>query len=100
MHSTSWPGPGSPGRSGWEERALVRLVSLNAVSHRLSGWKADEGGIIMLTGLLAVVAKALSRGADLGIVANVATLVACSSREGRHGEKSGSLRSHCQPGTS
>ncbi|KAI0596151.1 hypothetical protein F4775DRAFT_324007 [Biscogniauxia sp. FL1348] len=41
-----------------------------------------------LTWLLAVVAKALSGGADLGIVANVATLVACTARKRRHGDKS------------
>lgn len=37
-----------------------------------------------LTRLLAVVAETLTAGADLGVVANVATLVACTTGEGRH----------------
>lgn len=41
---------------------------------------------MLLTRLLAVIAKALSGGADLGIVANVATLVARTTRERRHFE--------------
>jgi len=31
-----------------------------------------------------VIAEALCRGANLGVVANIATLVACATREGRH----------------
>lgn len=38
-------------------------------------------------GVRTVVAKALSRGANLGVVANVATLVASSSRERRHDDE-------------
>jgi hypothetical protein len=37
-----------------------------------------------LTRLLAVVAKTLTAGADLGVVANVAALVARTTGEGRH----------------
>lgn len=40
----------------------------------------------MHTGLLAVVAETLRRGADLSVVANIATLVASTSRERRHVE--------------
>lgn len=41
--------------------------------------------VALMAGLFAVVAKALGRGADLGIMADVATLVACATRQGRHG---------------
>ena len=50
------------GLSGARKRAAVRLVAR----------------------LLAVVAKALRGGADLGIVADIATLVASTTRERRH----------------
>jgi hypothetical protein len=43
-------------------------------------------------GLLTVVAEALRRGANLGVVANVATLVTCATRERRHREKLVSLQ--------
>lgn len=46
-----------------------------------------------LTGLLAVVAQTLGRGAHLGIVADVATLVAGATRQGRH---FGDCRERCQ----
>lgn len=49
-------------------------------SARASGKNVDTE----LTRLLAVVAKALAARADLGVVANVATLVACTTGEGRH----------------
>ena len=39
---------------------------------------------VILTWLLAVVAQALTAGANLGIVSNVAALVACSARKRRH----------------
>lgn len=46
---------------------------------------AGKGAAVGLVArLLAVVAKTLSRRTDLGVVANVATLVASSAREGRH----------------
>ena len=35
--------------------------------------------VALVSGLFAVVAEALRRGADLGVVANVATLVACAT---------------------
>lgn len=41
--------------------------------------------VALVTGLLAIVAEALGRGADLSVVANVAALVAGSTRERRHG---------------
>lgn len=46
------------------------------------GWRLVRMVYIgrMPTRLLAVVAKALSRGANLGVVANIATLVAGTAR--------------------
>jgi hypothetical protein len=67
-----------------------RAVSLNvaktlAVVALLGLGSTGKGAAVRLVaGLLAVVAEALSRRADLGVVANVATLVASTTREGRH----------------
>jgi hypothetical protein len=44
---------------------------------------------VELTRLLAVVAETLGRGADLSVMANIATLVASTSRERRHFEYKG-----------
>jgi hypothetical protein len=71
-----------------ETLAVVALLGLGS-----SGKRASVG---LVAGLLAVVAEALSRRADLSVVANIATLVASTSREGRHCEYMslfGSLRS-------
>lgn len=61
-----------------EALAVVALLGL-----RGAGKRAAVG---LVARLLAVIAKALSGGADLGIVANVATLVARTTRERRHFE--------------
>lgn len=58
--------------------AVVALLSLGG-----TGKRAAVG---LVARLLAVVAKSLSRGADLSIVANIATLVASTSRKRRHFE--------------
>jgi hypothetical protein len=58
--------------------AVVALLGLSG-----SGKRASVG---LVAGLLAVVAETLSRRADLSVVANIATLVASTSREGRHFE--------------
>ena len=61
-----------------ETLAVVALLGLGA---------AREGAAVgLVAGLLAVVAETLSGGADLGVVANVATLVAGTAGEGRHGD--------------
>ena len=52
----------------------------------------DDGRGMVRTWLLAVVAKALGRGANLGVVANIATLVAGTARQGRHGDESVDLK--------
>lgn len=64
---------------GARKRALVRLVSCpKTVRYRtlLQNTTCYQRP----TRLFAVVAKALSGGAHLGVVANVATFVACSAR--------------------
>ena len=43
-----------------------------------------RAAVALVAGLLAVVAEALGRGADLGVVADIATLVARATGEGRH----------------
>jgi hypothetical protein len=53
--------------------AVVALLSLGGTGKRTA--------VGLVAGLLAVVAEPLRRGANLGIVANVATLVAGSTRE-------------------
>lgn len=58
--------------------AVVALLGLGG-----SGKRASVG---LVAGLLAVVAETLSRRADLSVMANIATLVASASREGRHFE--------------
>lgn len=59
-----------------ESLAVVALLSLGG---------AGKGAAVgLVAGLLAVVAEALSRRADLGVVANVATFVAGTARERRH----------------
>ncbi|KAH7375388.1 hypothetical protein B0T11DRAFT_270257 [Plectosphaerella cucumerina] len=56
--------------------AVVALLGLGG-----TGQRAAVG---LVAGLLAVVAEALSGGADLGVVTNVATLVAGTARKRRH----------------
>lgn len=56
--------------------AVVALLRLSRARERAA--------VGLVARLLAVVAKALSRGANLGVVANVATLVASTTRERRH----------------
>jgi hypothetical protein len=56
--------------------AVVALLSL--------GSSGKRAAVRLVSRLLAVVAKALGRGADLGVVANIATLVAGATRERRH----------------
>jgi hypothetical protein len=51
--------------------------------HNVSAFIHNEAWT-QLTRLLAVVAKTLTAGADLGVVANVAALVARTTGEGRH----------------
>lgn len=58
--------------------AVVALLGLSG-----SGKRASVG---LVARLLAVVAETLSRRADLSVVANIATLVASTSRERRHFE--------------
>lgn len=72
-----------------EGRAVSLDVSKSlAVVALLGLGSARQGTLVRLVArLLAVVAEAFSRGADLGIVANVATLVACTARQGRHGDE-------------
>jgi hypothetical protein len=68
------------GLGGSGKRASVGLVAfckLDQVCRDIS---------VARTGLLAVVAETLSRRADLSVMANIATLVASTSREGRHFE--------------
>jgi ABC-type glutathione transport system ATPase component len=64
-----------------ETLAVVALLGLSG-----SGKRASVG---LVAGLLAVVAETLSRRADLSVVANIATLVASTSRERRHCEDRG-----------
>lgn len=59
--------------------AVVALLSL--------GGARVGAGVGLVARLLAVVAKALSGGANLSIVADIATLVASATREGRHCNK-------------
>jgi len=68
------------GLSGSGKRASVGLVAFC----KLGQVCLDKS--VARTGLLAVVAETLSRRADLSVVANIATLVAGTSREGRHFE--------------
>jgi len=56
--------------------AVVALLGLGSTWH----WAA----VTLMSRLLAIVAKALGRGADLGIVAHIATLVACAATKRRH----------------
>lgn len=56
--------------------AVVALLGLSGARKRAA--------VGLVAGLLAVVAKALRGGADLGVVADVATLVAGTTRERRH----------------
>lgn len=65
-----------------EALAVIALLSLGGARKRAA--------IGFVAGLLAVVAKPLSRGADLGVVANVATFVASSTGKRRHCELNGS----------
>lgn len=58
--------------------AVVALLGLGGARKRAA--------VRLVAGLLAVVAKALRRGANLGIVADIATLVASTTRERRHGD--------------
>jgi hypothetical protein len=64
-----------------ESLAVVALLGLGG-----TGKRAAVG---LVTRLLAVVAETLSRGANLGVVADVAALVACSTGEGRHVDRCG-----------
>lgn len=57
--------------------AVVALFSL--------GGAGKGAAVRLMAGLLAVVAETLSRRADLGVVADVAALVAGTARERRHG---------------
>lgn len=66
---------------GAGERASVGLVSC---ARRLEFCRKSCWWQNVHTGLLAVVAETLRRGADLSVVANIATLVASTSRERRH----------------
>jgi hypothetical protein len=61
--------------------AVVALLGLSG-----SGKRASVG---LVARLLAVVAEALGRGANLSVMANIATLVASTSRERRHFEDKG-----------
>jgi len=61
--------------------AVVALLGLSG-----SGKRASVG---LVARLLAVVAETLGRGADLSVMANIATLVASTSRERRHFEYKG-----------
>jgi hypothetical protein len=61
-----------------ETLAVIALLGLSS-----SGKRASVG---LVARLLAVVAETLSRRADLSVVANIATLVASTSRERRHCE--------------
>ncbi|KAG9249786.1 uncharacterized protein F5Z01DRAFT_466556 [Emericellopsis atlantica] len=76
--------------------AVIALLGLRRTRQRAAvGFMAWHGRLVCAhaparlaerTRLLAVVAEALSGGADLGVVTNVATLVASTSRKRRHGE--------------
>jgi len=59
-----------------ETLAVVALLGLSCPGVR--------AGVALVARLLAVVAKTLTAGADLGVVANVAALVARTTGEGRH----------------
>lgn len=58
--------------------AVVALLGLSGARKRAA--------VGLVAGLLAVVAKALGGRADFGIVADVATLVASTTGERRHGD--------------
>lgn len=58
--------------------AVVALLGLGGARKRAA--------VGLVAGLLAVVAETLRGGADLGVVADVATLVASTTRERRHGD--------------
>ena len=75
--------PVSSGSAQAESRAVgLDMTQPLAVIALLSLGGARERALVgLVTGLLAVVAKALGRGADLSIVANVATLVASTTRQ-------------------
>lgn len=59
-----------------EALAVVALLGL--------GGPGVRAGVALVARLLAVVAQTLTAGADLGVVANVAALVARTTGEGRH----------------
>jgi len=59
-----------------ETLAVVALLGLSGPGVR--------AGVALVARLLAVVAKTLAAGADLGVVANVTALVARTAGEGRH----------------
>lgn len=59
-----------------ETLAVVALLGLGGARKRAA--------VGLVAGLLAVVAETLRGGADLGVVADVATLVASTTRERRH----------------
>jgi len=79
--------PAGAGAAQAQRRAISLDVAKTLAVVALLGFgRARERAAIRLVArLLAVVAKTLSRGADLGVVAHVATLVASSARERRHG---------------
>lgn len=64
------------------------VVALMAFTHANSGQHSALTRLCLavrrLTRLLAVVAQALTARAHLGVVADVAALVACAARQGRH----------------
>jgi hypothetical protein len=67
---------GAVGLDVAEALAVVALLGLGSPGVR--------AGVALVARLLAVVAKTLTAGADLGVVANVAALVARTTGEGRH----------------
>lgn len=74
--STAQPKGWTVGLNVTQSLTVVALLGLSCPGQRAL--------VRLVSGLLAVVAKALSRRANFGVVANVATFVAGTARERRH----------------